>query len=316
MDLLLYCLARAVVAALQALPLRVVAHLGRAGGSLAWSLDARHRRVALDNLRLCLGAEKSPTAIRALVRENFRRIGENFACAVKTAAMSNDEIKKVVQAAGVEKLHAAAPGETPASCVIAIGHFGNFELYARCASFAPGYQFATTYRALRQPALNRLLQSLREKSGCLYFERRTDAGALKTVMSRGGTALGLLADQHAGDHGLRLPFLGRDCSTSAAPAVLALRYHCPVFTAICYRVSPGRWRVEVGDEIATHEGGRPRSSEAIMRDVNRALEIGVRRDPANWFWVHKRWKPGKWRRAGTGASVAATDSTASIPNTP
>ena len=28
-----------------------------------------------------------------------------------------------------------------------------------------------------------------------------------------------------------------------------------------------------------------------MRDVNRAFEIAVRRDPANWFWVHRRWKP-------------------------
>jgi lauroyl/myristoyl acyltransferase len=29
-----------------------------------------------------------------------------------------------------------------------------------------------------------------------------------------------------------------------------------------------------------------------MGDVNRAFEAAVRRDPANWFWVHKRWKPG------------------------
>jgi Kdo2-lipid IVA lauroyltransferase/acyltransferase len=27
-----------------------------------------------------------------------------------------------------------------------------------------------------------------------------------------------------------------------------------------------------------------------MRDVNAALERAVRRDPANWFWVHRRWK--------------------------
>jgi lauroyl/myristoyl acyltransferase len=27
-----------------------------------------------------------------------------------------------------------------------------------------------------------------------------------------------------------------------------------------------------------------------MRDVNRAFEAAVRRDPANWFWVHRRWK--------------------------
>ncbi len=30
-----------------------------------------------------------------------------------------------------------------------------------------------------------------------------------------------------------------------------------------------------------------------MLDVNRAFEEAVRRDPANWFWVHKRWKPAK-----------------------
>jgi lauroyl/myristoyl acyltransferase len=27
-----------------------------------------------------------------------------------------------------------------------------------------------------------------------------------------------------------------------------------------------------------------------MREVNLALEAAVRRDPANWFWVHRRWK--------------------------
>jgi KDO2-lipid IV(A) lauroyltransferase len=30
-----------------------------------------------------------------------------------------------------------------------------------------------------------------------------------------------------------------------------------------------------------------------MLDVNRAFEAAVRRDPANWFWVHNRWKPAK-----------------------
>jgi len=29
-----------------------------------------------------------------------------------------------------------------------------------------------------------------------------------------------------------------------------------------------------------------------MLEVNRAFEAAVRRDPANWFWVHRRWKIG------------------------
>jgi lauroyl/myristoyl acyltransferase len=34
-----------------------------------------------------------------------------------------------------------------------------------------------------------------------------------------------------------------------------------------------------------------------MGDVNRAFEAAVRRDPANWFWVHKRWKPDSSAKA-------------------
>src|SRR5256885_4896 len=91
----------------------------------------------------------------------------------------------------------------------------------------------------------------------------------------------------------RLPFLGHDCSTSAAPAVFALRYDAVLYTGFCFRTGLAKWRLEAGEEISTHENGRARSSEAIMRDVNRAFEIAVRRDPANWFWVHNRWKMPK-----------------------
>jgi lauroyl/myristoyl acyltransferase len=290
MNTLLYCLARLVIATLQALPLPVVARLSRAGGAVAWWLDARHRRVALDNLNRCFAAEKSPAEIRALAKENFRRVGESYGCAVKTAAMSDSDLKRVLEVTGAEKVC-----QPPGSCVLAIGHFGNFELYARCAGFAPGFQFATTYRALRQPALNRLLQSLREKSGCLYFERRTDGAALRRALNQGGVILGLLSDQHAGGKGLRLPFFGHDCSTSPAPALLALRYGCRIFPAICHRTALARWRVDVGDEILTHDNGEPRATESIMLEINRVFEVAIRRDPSNWFWVHKRWKPGKWK---------------------
>ncbi len=301
METLLYLAARALIALVQALPLRWVARLGRLGGGLAWALDGRHRRVAIGNLTHAFGGEKSPAEIRALARENFRRIGENFACAARTAAMSADEVRGVLSVSGGEKILRRL-GPQPGSCVVAIGHFGNFELYARANQGVPRLQFATTYRALRQPALNRLLQQLRERSGCLYFERRTESAALKEALARRPVMVGFLADQHAGDRGLRLPFLGRDGSTTAAPAVFALRYGLPLFTAVCYRVGLARWQIEVGDEIPTHATGQPRSVEAISLDMNRAFEVAVRRDPANWFWVHRRWKPGKFRHDATASA--------------
>jgi len=291
METVLYQVARALVALLQALPLPWAARLGRLGGALAYGLDMRHRRVALRNLAMCFGGEKSPREIRRLAASNFRRLGESYACAIKTASMSVAELRPFVEFAGDQGILAPAAGRKPRSVVMAIGHFGNFELYARYGQFCPAFQCATTYRGLRQPSLNRLLQSLRERSGCLYFERRTQGAALRAVMTQPGVILGLLADQHAGDRGLRVPFLGHDCSTSVAPAVFALRYQCALHTAVCYRIGLARWRFEVNPEIPLHENGRPRSAEAITRDINRDFEAAVRRDPANWFWVHKRWKP-------------------------
>ena len=291
MDRLFYFIALGFIKFLQALPLRWVGRIGRGAGALAYFIDGRHRRVALRNLAMCLGGEKSPGEIRALAKEHFRRLGESYASAIKTAAMDWEELKPFVEFTGVEKAMHGGVGQNPPSIVVAIGHFGNFEIYARFAQFMPIIHCATTYRGLRQPLLNRLMQSMREKSGCAFFERRTDAAALRAWMTPEGCLLGLLADQHAGTGGVRIPFFGHECSATVAPAVFALRYNCPLRTAICYRVGLARWRIELGDEIPTREDGKARDVTAITRDVNAAFEVAVRRDPANWFWVHNRWKP-------------------------
>jgi KDO2-lipid IV(A) lauroyltransferase len=310
MEALLVLLARGLLAGLQALPLNWVARLGRACGGLAWALDARHRRVALENLRSCFAAEKPDAELARLARENFRRLGENYACAVRTAAMSGADIRNVLTVAGTERIRAGSEA-TGGSVVVAIGHFGNFELYARASLFLPEFQMATTYRALRQPGLTRLLQDLRARSGCLYFERRSESGALREAMNRQRLMLGLLADQDAGERGLAVPFFGRECSTSAAPAVFALRYECPLHVAICYRAAPARWHIEVSEAIPTHAGGHPRPVADIMREVNQAYETAVRRDPANWFWVHRRWKR-RGREPGAARESAVTPPAAEV----
>src|SRR5258705_654613 len=125
----------------------------------------------------------------------FRKsIGENYACAVKTAAMTFEELQPHIEFMDEPGLRPAAARRESANIVMAIGHFGNFELYARIIPIVPGYQFATTYRGLRQPSLNRLLRTLRERSGCLFFERRFEAKALKASMNAGGILLGWLSD--------------------------------------------------------------------------------------------------------------------------
>ena len=293
MDTVIYWLGRAFVAFVGALPLVFVAWVGRRIGALIYFTDARHRKVALDNLTMCFGHEKSAAEIDAIVRENFRRLGENYACTIKTYAMPWKRLKPHIELVGMDTILPREAGPRAQSRVLALGHFGLFELCSHFTQFVPSFKLASTYRALRQPGLNRLMVELRNRSGCNFYERRTEGAALLAMMTRTGSMLGLLADQHAGNKGLRLNFLGHDCSASTAPAVFALRYRCPLHVAICYRVGLGRWRIENSAEIATMVNGRRRSVEDVTRDVHRAYETAIRRDPANWFWVHKRWKPAE-----------------------
>ena len=174
METPLYWVTRALVACFQALPLTWVARLGRLCGGLAYWVDARHRRVALSNLTMCLGREKSPAELRALAQRELPAHRRELRLRIKTAAMTFEELRPRVEFVGDARIISPAR-RSPQGVVAAIGHFGNFELYARFGQFAPAYKCATTYRGLRQPSLNRLMQSLRERSGCLYFERRFDA---------------------------------------------------------------------------------------------------------------------------------------------
>ena len=105
MNSVLYWLARAFIACVQMLPLKFVARLGRAGGALAFHLDARHRRVTLQNLTMCFAKEKSAAEIRAIAQENFRRIGENYLSAIKTAELRQRIASLNSTAAIIECIH-------------------------------------------------------------------------------------------------------------------------------------------------------------------------------------------------------------------
>src|ERR1700753_545735 len=134
MNWLLYAFASGLIAFIRSFPVTWVARLGRCGGGLIYLLDARHRKVAIRNLTMCFGQEKSAEEIRALARENFRRIGENFAAAVKTSSMRPDQLHDHLEIKGVEKV-LPRDGKI-ASRIVAIGHFGNFELFAHASTFA------------------------------------------------------------------------------------------------------------------------------------------------------------------------------------
>nr|MBA3831240.1 lipopolysaccharide heptosyltransferase II [Chthoniobacterales bacterium] len=103
---------------------------------------------------------------------------------------------------------------------------------------------------------------------------------------RSGGMIGILSDQHAGDHGLWTPFFGRLASTSPLPGLLCKRTGAALIAASLYTDGRARWRM-----IFTRALDQPNDSvQSLAARTNVAIESEIRRAPEDWFWVHNRWK--------------------------
>ena len=273
------------------LPLKLVCFIGRQIGFVFYFIDTSHRKIAVNNLTNSLGNYHSESEITSIAKENFRRLGEVYLSVLKTAHISLKNLSDILSLKGLEHLDLSQrnDGSNP-SFMFAIGHFGNFELYANAGLFAPEFDVGTTYRGFNQPWVEKLVTKIRNRSGCHYFDRRFEGKKLMSFMKRPNSITGLLADQNAGRSGIKLPFFGLPCSTNPAPAIFSLRYNLRLHCCLCRRVGLGRWELELGPEISTHTNGNARSVNDIMSDINATYEDYIREDPANWFWVHNRWK--------------------------
>ena len=273
------------------LPLKLVCFIGRQIGFVFYFIDTGHRKIAVNNLTNSLGNYHSESEITSIAKENFRRLGEVYLSVLKTAHISLKNLSDILSVKGLEHLDLSQrnDGSNP-SFMFAIGHFGNFELYANAGLFAPEFDVGTTYRGFNQPWVEKLVTKIRNRSGCHYFDRRFEGKKLMSFMKRPNSITGLLADQNAGRSGIELPLFGLPCSTNPAPAIFSLRYNLRLHCCLCRRVGLGRWELELGPEISTHTNGNARSVNDIMSDINATYEDYIREDPANWFWVHNRWK--------------------------
>jgi lipopolysaccharide heptosyltransferase II len=282
-DRLVYILALLALGFIRLLPLPVCFVLGQAVGALLWFILPGYRRLARENLTVAFGAEMSPAAIRSLVFKHFTTLGANAVSAIKIPSLSQDEIARIAQIENLDLIRRNIADGRPV--VLAINHIGNWELYAQLVFQVPEARFGTVYQALHNKLLDDLVNRDRRRLGVQTFDRKAGfQGALALLREPG--ILGVLVDQHAGNSGLWTPFFNRLCSTSPLAATLAVRTNAAVIPVAIYTQGFARWRVVISPEIPW-SADKP---EQLTLDINKALEKQIRVSPADWFWVHNRWK--------------------------
>jgi len=283
-DFCVYLFYRAAVSLVAALPLRFVFSLGNVLGFFAWCLLPNYRRLARQNVEIAFGPEKTTIEKRRIVRRHFQRLGANLLSGIKLNAMPSSKVAGLVAVEGAELVHHELRAGRPV--VVALGHLGNWELFAQVLPPYFSYtRLSAVYQKLGNPYLNRFVRQQRARFGVELFDRSEGFQEAIKLLRRGGM-IGILSDQHAGDHGVWTPFFGRLASTSPLPGLLCKRTGAALMSASLFTDAPGRWRM-----IFRSAGNSSHDSVgSLTAKTNEMISDEIRRAPEDWFWVHNRWK--------------------------
>ena len=278
-----YALFRLFEAVLRLLPLPVVFVIGEIGGLAAWALARSYRQLVQRNLDIAFGREMDVHARRRLARQHFQRLGANLLSSLKVPTMPLAEIEAVVSIEGID--HVKKGIRDHLGFVYAICHMGNWEILAQMPSICPTGKPGTLFQPLGNPFLNAHIARLRARFGFQLFDRH-DGFHTTVQFLRDGGGLGVLVDQHAGDSGVWCPLFGRLASTTTLGALLTLRTGGPVLPLGIITTGRARWKIVVTPPVQ----GPRRHVGQLTATLNSELEKLIRLSPADWFWVHNRWK--------------------------
>jgi KDO2-lipid IV(A) lauroyltransferase len=239
------------------------------------------RRIARRNLELCF-PELDARAREALLREHFASLGMAVFEFLRAWWGRLQPVDEGFVLQGLEHLaQARAQGR---GVILISPHFTTLEMCTRLlCQRAP---VAGMYRPHDGEALDWAVRRGRMRHAAAMFARDELRPALRYV--KGGGVLWFAPDQESrrGDS-VFVPFFGRPAWSLTSTHQLARLSGAQVLPLFHERLADGRYRVEIGAPMADFPSNDPLADTARVMAL---IEAQVRRAPAQYLWIHKRFK--------------------------
>lgn len=256
-------------------------------GDLLILLSPRRRRLVFSNLHHAF-PEKPAAWHRRLARKSSRRIFETALLSLAGPYLSEDRLRRIV--------HVTAPvvecfrqhHTAPHPLIVATPHIAYWESLTWLSLFlpVPMREFGVIFRPLDNPTADAWVKSTRERHGMKLLSRKEGLTESFRILKRNGT-VGILFDQNAGTQGALTTLLGRVCSTTELPGLLAERSGAKIITFYPRRLD--FWRVQFELTEIAYDG----TATSAVIALNRWLENTLTHDEnlcASWLWSHDRWR--------------------------
>jgi KDO2-lipid IV(A) lauroyltransferase len=255
--------------------------VGRALGRVLWHLLPSRRRVVEANLALCF-PELDDATRATLARENLAQTGMGGFEFLRAwwGRVSNDSPRYTLS--GLEHLEALrADGR---GVLLVSAHFVHLELCARL--LCGRTPVAGMYRPHGDAAMEWAVKRGRLRYACAMFARDELRPALKHL--KAGGILWFAPDQESrrGDS-VFVPFFGRPAWSLTSTHQLARLSGAAVCPFFHERLADGSYRLEVQAPLADFPS---KDATVDTARVMAALEAMIRRAPAQYLWLHQRFK--------------------------
>ncbi len=263
------------------LPHRLLYLLGRAVGLFLHLFPTPFKRIARRNIELCLPGLSEAERARIL-REHFAGLG----CALFETAMSwwssNERIRRITMMTGLEHLEAAQ--RTGRGVLLLSAHFNSIEI--GCRALAARLPLNVMYRPTRNELIGEFVHSRRAvqtKRAIPRDDVRTLVKALKE-----GDVVWYAPDQSFRKKGAQMVKLfGIPAATNTATSRIAGMTDALVLPYFFERTPQGGYKGTIHPPLEDFPSG---DAVADTERFNRIVEAEVRRIPAQYLWIHRRFK--------------------------
>jgi len=272
------------------IPLPVLYGLGWVIFGVAYYVLRWRVGLAATNLRNAF-PEKTEAERAAILKASYRNLGDLVAEVLHGYGATAEDMRSRVRFENSEVLTRAA--ERGQSVVLLTAHFCNWEWLLLSAGVQFGVPIDAVYKPQRVGFIDRFLRDGRARFGGNPIPNKR---FLFRIMRRRdeARAYALVADQTPvmDEEKHWTHFLNQDSAFHVGADKIARVLGAPVLFVAMRRLARGFYGarlVVLAEPPYEPDAGRDFGAEIIERYA-RALEDEIRGNPADWLWIHRKWK--------------------------
>ncbi|WP_309498456.1 lysophospholipid acyltransferase family protein [Sulfurovum sp.] len=259
---------------------------------LMYHLDKERRLLTIKNLSMAY-PEKSAEEVEGLSKEVYIELSRTISEILLMFVDRLDIDKMIKNSTQARETLQAIARHSPRGVIVMTAHFSNWELAAHFLA-----KHGLPMLAIGRQGNNKLIDEnittpFRERYGNEAVDKSKAMFFMIKKLKTAGN-VGLLIDQKSGtSNSAKIRFFSRDAETTLSVASLKLKFDPLVIPIFIARDKEGLYEMIISDPIeytADEIEDKEKKLETMTLKYNQAIEDIVNRYPAQWFWMHNRWR--------------------------